>query len=137
MCRDRASHLLHLRNDRSIQAPFTVTQVTKAAFCRGLRLIYMMSQEQTRRVYDRGGGECSRQEDNWIIIWLLWSVVLHGGNFSPPGRTETVHTPHLSAESRQTRAQEHGRNNGPSSSQPGLTMIGMYESATGNHAVRD
>ncbi|KAF2484829.1 hypothetical protein BDY17DRAFT_321728 [Neohortaea acidophila] len=91
ICYDRSCLLPYLRNDASIRPPFICTQITEGALHAEARRIYRTSHPDIQRIYDLGGDEGSasrgaggdgsnREQENWVIRWLLWRTLLAGAD---------------------------------------------------------
>ncbi|KAK8213659.1 hypothetical protein IWZ01DRAFT_539588 [Phyllosticta capitalensis] len=68
------------RADPTVQPPYSSNQITETAMHREVLNVYQSASERTRPLYDLGHYMDGRNEDNWIIRWLLWHVFRYRDN---------------------------------------------------------
>jgi hypothetical protein len=71
LANERSSLLPHLKNDKSVQAPFSRTQIDYLAFLREARNIYANAGPLTRAFYDSAEKQPKSKDANCVIKWLL------------------------------------------------------------------
>jgi len=63
-----------LRNDPTIEPPYSNSQIDELAIQREVFRIYNYARPETRPFYDLGMDMDRRIADNWVIRWMLWHV---------------------------------------------------------------
>lgn len=71
---DRNALLPSLRNDASVQPPYSVSQITETAMHRELLSIYENAGPETRPYYDLAHDTDPVAQENWVCRWVLWHV---------------------------------------------------------------
>jgi hypothetical protein len=71
----RSSLLPHLRNDKSVQAPFYRTQIDYVAFLHESKNIYAKASPSTREFYNAAEKGPNIGHANCAIKWLLWQAL--------------------------------------------------------------
>lgn len=76
-----ASNLVpQCRADPTVQPPYSSNQITETAMHREVLNVYHAAGARTRPYYQMGHYMDGRNEDNWIIRWLLWHVFRYRDN---------------------------------------------------------
>jgi hypothetical protein len=75
LANERSSLLPHLKNDKSVQAPFFRTQIDYLAFLREARNIYANAGPLTQAFYDSAETQSKSKNANCVIKWLLWQTL--------------------------------------------------------------
>ncbi|KAF9635232.1 hypothetical protein BFW01_g6127 [Lasiodiplodia theobromae] len=68
------------RSDPTVQPPYSSNQITETAMHREVLNVYHAASARTRPYYQQGHYMDGRNEDNWIIRWLLWHVFRYRDN---------------------------------------------------------
>ncbi|KXS96888.1 hypothetical protein AC578_6232 [Pseudocercospora eumusae] len=63
-----------LRDDPSVEPPYTFGQIDEEAIHAEVIRIYKDARKDTRIMYELGRDRDGDHEENWIIRWLLWHV---------------------------------------------------------------
>lgn len=74
MTANRDALIPRLKDDPSIDPPYTFGQIDEAAMHSEVLRIYTNARKDTRIMYDLGLDRDGDHEENWIIRWLLWHV---------------------------------------------------------------
>lgn len=63
-----------LRNNSSVEPPYSNAQISETVTHREILRIYRMARPETKVVYDLGRDTDRVEEENWVIRWMLWHV---------------------------------------------------------------
>ncbi|KAF2137573.1 uncharacterized protein K452DRAFT_291386 [Aplosporella prunicola CBS 121167] len=77
---DPANLVPQCRCDPKVQPPYSSNQITETAMHREVLAVYHGASPYTKPYYDMGHYMDGRNEDNWIIRWLMWHVFRYRDN---------------------------------------------------------
>jgi hypothetical protein len=78
-----------LRDDPTVEPPYSSSQISETAIHREILRIYQMARRETRPVYDLGRDTAGIEEENWVIRWMLWHVFRYRDNRNKNRRTQS------------------------------------------------
>ncbi|KAF2089328.1 hypothetical protein K490DRAFT_63465 [Saccharata proteae CBS 121410] len=77
---DSSNLVPQCQNDRNVHPPYSSNQITETAMHREVLNVYYSASQYTKPYYDLAHYVDGRNEDNWIIRWLLWHVFRYRDN---------------------------------------------------------
>lgn len=63
-----------LKDNPTVEPPYTFSQLDEAAVNKEIVYIYKHARPETKIMYGLGHDRDGNHEENWIIRWLLWHV---------------------------------------------------------------